>query len=326
MGMKMSFGDSNKDIYTVELRISTNLTPQESIEVGDWKFEKVVLDGPESLLAIIKIEDDEYKGTMPPVIPQALDGIEMPLYALTFCLDGVFRVNPHKMKVQSSKMGLSEIAFYDDFRHTAFGRVFKREECKYIEKINGIIKNDENLKQLLTYYRLGINLSFGYYNPSEAFLNFYKVIEKISWIICAEHDPEFKAKKEKEINKTAKAILNERRLDNPRHSDEIKIGRIKNLINKFISQKEIKARDQIEFACGKLGLSDEIETTKILVDIRNRWGVAHSLKEQEQKELLEEIRDCRNIARKFILKYLIMHNILEPESYSDLMKVPSGVH
>lgn len=292
----------------------------------DWKFEKAVLDGPESLLAIIRIEDDEYKGVMPPVIPQALDGIEMPLYTLTFCLDGVFRVNPHKMKVHSSKVRLPEIAFYDDFRHTAFGRVFKREECKYIEKINEIIKEDELLKQLLTYYKLGIDLSFRYYNPSEAFLNFYKIIEKLSWVICDEHDSEIKAKKGKEINEIAKKILNERRLDNPRHSDEIKIGRVKNLINKFISQKEIKARDQVEFACEKLGLLDEIEITKRLIDIRNRWGVAHSLKKQERKELLEELRDCRTIARKFILKYLIIHDILESESYSDLMKVPSGVY
>jgi len=324
--MKMSFDNSNRDLYTIKLQISTNVTPQEFIEVGGWKFEKTFVDGREVLLGIIKIESEDYKGIMPPVGSQALDEVETPLSALTFCLDGIFRVNPHKMEVLSSKVILPKIIDYDDFRHTAFGRVFKREECEYVEKINESIKNDENLKQLLTYYRLGIDLSFRYYNPSEAFLNFYKVIEKISWIICAEHDPEFKAKKEKEMNKTAKAILNERRLDDPRHNNEIKIGRIKNLINKFISQKEIKAGDQVKFACEKLELTDEIETTKKLVEIRNRWGVAHSSKEQEQKELLEELRDCRNIARKFILKYLIAHTILEPESYSDLMQVPSGVH
>ena len=320
----MSFDNSNRDLYTIKLQISTNVTPQECFEVGGWKFENTFVDGREVLLGIIKIESEDYKDIMPSVGSQALDEVETPLSALTFCLDGIFRVNPHKMEVLSSKVILPKIIGYDDFRHTAFGRVFKREECEYVEKINESIKNDENLKQLLTYYRLGIDLSFRYYNPSEAFLNFYKVIEKISWIICAEHDPEFKAKKEKEINKTAKAILNERRLE--RHSDEIKINLIKNLINKYINQKKIKTKDQIEFACGKLGLSDEIETTKILVDIRNRGGIAHSLKEQEQKELLEEIRDCRNIARKFILKYLITHNILEPESYSDLMQVTSGVH
>jgi len=321
----MSFGNTNKDLYTVKLSISTNLTPQESIEVGDWRFEMSVVDGREILRGIIKIESEEYKGIMPPVVSQALDEVEVPLTALAFCLDGVFRVNPHEMEVLSSKVRLPKILFYDDFRHSAFGRTFKQEECKYIEKINEIIKNYEILKRLFTYYKLGINLSFRYYNPPEAFLNFYKVIEQISWIICDEYDPEFKVKKEKEINDTAREILNERRLDDPRHGDEIKIGRIKNLINKFISQKEIKARDQVEFACEKLKLSDEIETTKRLVDIRNRWDVAHSSRE-EQKELLEELRDCRNIARKFILRYLVIHNILEPESYSDLMQVPSGVY
>lgn len=317
---------SGKDLYTVTLQISTNLVPQEPIEIGKWKFIKQFVDNRDVLLGTTEIEAEEYKGFMPKVGSHALDSVEQPLTGLAFCLDGVFRVNPNLMEVSSSKIRLPNVVFYEDWRHARFGRAFTKEDCKYIGNITETMKNDELLTQLLRYYRLGLSLSHGYYYLSEAFLNFYKIIETLSWVICDKYQPELKARKGKELDNIAERILNERRLDDLRHSRKTKINRVKNLIDGYIFQKEITAKDQVEFTCVKLGLADDVQTAKGLVEIRNQGGIAHSSKGQAGYQWLEELRQCRNIARKSILKYLISEGVLEPESYSELMRVPSGIH
>jgi len=230
------------------------------------------------------------------------------------------------MEVSSSEGKLPNIVFYEDWRHATFGRNFSIEECKHVEKLTEAMKKDGFLAQLLSYYRLGLDLSYGYYYPSEAFLNFYKVIEMISWAICDKYDSEFKSTKEKELDDIADLILNERRLDNPRHSRKVKINRIKNLIGQYIAQKEITAKDQVTFTCTKLGLKDDVAMARGLVEIRNAGGIAHSSMGQGQYQWLEELRQCRDIARKFILEYLISEGVLDQEGYSELMKVPSGIH
>lgn len=316
---------SDNELYKVKLIISTNLSPETNIAIGDWQFVKQVHDKKQIMLAVIEIESEKYKGVSPKVESIALDAIELPLAALSFCLDGVFRTNPNMMEVTSSKNKMPSTVFYEDWRHPTFGRTFTEVECKYAEAVNGAMKSDELSKQLLNYYRLGLNLAHGFYYLPEAFLNFYKVIEKMSWSVCDQYDAEFKARKKQELDDIARTIMDERRLDNVRHSSDIKINRIKHLIEQYVNQREISAKNQVSFTCQKLGLSGDKKIAINLVEIRNRGGIAHSARSEEQRWLVE-LRQCRDIARKFILKHLISKEVIGEDSYVELWSVPSGIH
>lgn len=316
---------SDNELYKIKLIISTNLFPETDIAIGGWQFVKQVHDKKRILLAVTEIESEQYKGVSPKVESVALDAVELPLVALSFCLDGVFRANPNVMEVTSSKSKMPSTVFYEDWRHPTFGRTFTEVECKYAEAVNDAMKSDELSKQLLNYYRLGLNLAHGFYYPSEAFLNFYKVIEKMSWSVCDQYDAEFKARKQQELDDIAGKIMHERRLDDKGHSDKIKINRIKNLIETYVSKREISAKDQVSFTCQKLGLSEEIPVAQRLVEIRNQGGIAHSAQNEEQHWLVE-LRQCRHIARKFILKHLISKELIGEADYAALMRVPSGIH
>ena len=319
----MSTNNSSKKFSKYKLYISTNLHAQEPVNVGSWKFEEQVVDNRNVLVGFIEIEIGEYKDPMGNIESQVLDAIESPLTGLSFCLDGMFRVNPHKMEVSYSGDKRTQSVFYEDWRHVAFGRGFSVKDCIYVEKLTEAMQNDEFLAKLLNYYQLGLFLAYGFYYPVEAFLNFYKVIEMRSLEICSTYKSEFESNKKNELNEIASRIFNERRLDDSRHSAQIRINRIKNLIENYIKQKEITANDQVVFACEKLGLKTDIKIASRLIKIRNQGGIAHSSIGSSQ--WLQELRQCRDIARKFIVKYLISKGIIDNECYDEFMKVPSGI-
>ena len=280
---------------------------QESFRVDNWTFEEHIIDASINrkalfgLTEIAEMEDGRIEEMLDnEVLIKVRDSVELPLVALSFCLDGVFRANPQKMQVTSLKDNRTLEVFLEDWSHPTFGRNFSQQESEYAEKLTKALKKSKFLVKLFGYYQFGLFLYQGFYYTGEAFLNFYKVIEIVSQEICKKHSRELKSEKENKLDVIASKILNERRLDDTRHSEQVKRNQIKKLVSKYMRQREISAKDQIAFTCGKLSIKQNQKRAERLVEIRNRGDIAQSSRQSDR--YLKELRQCRDLAREFILK------------------------
>ena len=121
---------------------------------------------------------------------------------------------------------------------------------------------------------------------SEAFLNFYKVIELIS--------QDFKKQFDKEI-----------------------VDQLKNTVIKNVTEEEISSlrssKRLIEFACEKLSINYKYDISKI-VNLRPRFSAHASIKEVIVSE--DEFNDCKILALNTIINYIdfIYNHQFSPQS------------
>jgi len=144
-------------------------------------------------------------------------------------------------------------------------------QSKLIETTNRLIeligKTDRISQRSIDYFLIGTKLRKW---PSEAFLNFFKVIELISDTFRSQLEDELLAK----IGDLT--------------SDEIKM---------LFTRKRV-----IIAACNVLGVDYDFAQIKKLVDVRNSFDVAHpSLEPRFNRKFLNP---CREMARRFLIQYL----------------------